>query len=118
MSAALDSQEVLKQITDAGTFDKLRLKALQELKQHKGLREKAEELISKSKAYKSAQDLGNRKKLFESVRKELEERMLEEATKAMWQVLTDEQYGVSTGIEGAVQETLCKVWEERQQQKP
>ncbi len=34
MSAALDSQEVLKQITDAGTFDKLRLKALQELKQH------------------------------------------------------------------------------------
>ncbi len=38
----------------------------------KGLREKAEELISKSKAYKSAQDLGNRKKLFESVRKELE----------------------------------------------
>ena len=44
--------------------------------------------------------------------------MLEEATKAMWEVLTDEQYGVSTEIDGAVQETLCKVWEERQQQKP
>ena len=47
MSAASDSQEVLKQITDAGTFDQLRLKALQELKQE-GYKIFAVEQVEKS----------------------------------------------------------------------
>jgi hypothetical protein len=38
----------------------------------KGLREKAEELVAKSKAFRDNQDQGNRKKLFDSIRRELE----------------------------------------------
>jgi hypothetical protein len=43
--------------------------------------------------------------------------MLEEATKAMWEVITDDGFGISPQIEATVQETLCKMWEERQQQQ-
>lgn len=44
------------------------------------------------------------------------ERMLEEATAAMWEVVTQEQFGITQQVETAVHQALCRTSEQGQGQ--
>lgn len=112
MEAALDSQTVLQRITEDGTFDRLRDQALEQLRKHQGLRERAEELVASCHSLESALPQGASKRQFGAIARELEDKMMEEATKAMWEVLSNDRYGVRQEIEAVVHETLCKAFED------
>ncbi|KAK9825975.1 hypothetical protein WJX74_002460 [Apatococcus lobatus] len=84
-----DTEAVLKKVMDDGSFDKMRHKVIDQIKQNKDIVSRSEQLVRSSKAL-SAPGAGARTKkdLFDAIRRELEEEVLNEAVKAAWEILT------------------------------
>ncbi|KAK9868633.1 hypothetical protein WJX84_005263 [Apatococcus fuscideae] len=84
-----DTEAVLKKVMDDGSFDKMRHHVIDQIKQNKDIVSKSEQLVRGSKTL-SAPGAGGRTKkdLFEAIRRELEDEVLNEAVKAAWEILT------------------------------
>ncbi|CAL8464308.1 g3843 [Coccomyxa elongata] len=109
-----DSEAVLKKIMDDGTFDELRQKLVEHLKKNEELQQFTQDKVLNSKTLQaeSARKM-SKKDLFDNLRKELENTVLEQALKATWAVLGDDAIGMPKLIDTKVHEALCAVHEER-----
>ncbi|BDA49820.1 hypothetical protein COCOBI_14-4400 [Coccomyxa sp. Obi] len=109
-----DSEAVLKKIMDDGTFDELRQKLVEHLKKNEELQHFTQEKVLNSKTLQaeSARKM-SKKDLFDNLRKELENTVLEQALQATWEVLGDKAIGMPELIDTKVHEALCAVHEER-----
>ncbi|KAK9905040.1 hypothetical protein WJX75_008393 [Coccomyxa subellipsoidea] len=109
-----DGEAVLKRIMDDGTFDNLRMKVVAQLKKNEELKKFTEEKVLNSKTLQTESARKMQKpELFQKLRKELENAVLEQALKATWEILSDESVGMPELIETKVHEALCSVHEER-----
>ncbi|CAL5220592.1 g2632 [Coccomyxa viridis] len=110
-----DSELVLERIMEDGTFDELRKKIVERVKQDEELNAFIEEAVFNSKALAStkADSKGRQGDVYNSVRKEIESKALDRALQTTWKVLQDEQTGLSATIEQKVHEALCVIYEQR-----
>lgn len=115
---ASDSKDVLDKIKADGTFDKMRVQVTEAVKQTDKLANQVQELVSQSDIFKSSNlDRLSRKELFDALRKAHEKQLLEMAAAATWEVLNNDEYGISQQIEHSVHEALCAVYEAREQER-
>lgn len=115
MDSDADSQEVLTRIKQNGTFDEIRLRINDELKNSKALQAFVQEKVDNSKTLNSldASRTQNKKQVLEALKKELELTLLAEAARCAYEISSSENTAVCKLIDSKVHEALCDVYEER-----
>ncbi|KAG0571995.1 hypothetical protein KC19_VG060100 [Ceratodon purpureus] len=102
MGSPVSPEQVLKTLMNDGHFDSLRIKILNQLKQSEEIKNYTSTLVASSKVLNTpGAENKSRKELFEALRKELEEPVLEKASVAAWGIILDK--------EGVGQEIVEKV---------
>jgi len=92
MGSPVSPEQVLKTLMNDGHFDSLRVKILNQLKQSEEIKNYTSELVGTSKVLNSpGAENKSRKELFDALRKELEEPVLEKASVAAWGIILDKE---------------------------
>eukprot|EP00798_Chlamydomonas_sp_ICE-L_P030710 gene30710-35738_t len=119
MSAVPDEgQEVLDCIMAAGHFDEIRKEVTEQLRQNEDLKEFTMTLLEDSTTLAENADYKpeRKKKVLEELRKELEEKLLDRASKAAWATM-DPNSPVGKTIEQKVCEALTEIYKKRSQEQ-
>ncbi|XP_024376351.1 uncharacterized protein [Physcomitrium patens] len=92
MGSPVSPEQVLKTLMNDGHFDSLRIKILNQLKQSEEIKNYTSTLVASSKVLNTpGAENKSRKELFEALRKELEEPVLEKASVAAWGIILDKE---------------------------
>mmetsp|Transcript_29772 Transcript_29772/g.41110 ORF Transcript_29772/g.41110 Transcript_29772/m.41110 type:complete len:114 (-) Transcript_29772:169-510(-) len=112
MSVSEGSSRVLQDMMEDGTFDDFRQKIVNHLKENESLRGFTAELVERSETLGQPGVASRpRKDLFETLRKEIEEPVMEMASSAAWDVLLSDQ-GVGKEIKEKVEAMLQRTLNE------
>ncbi|GIM05490.1 hypothetical protein Vretimale_9977, partial [Volvox reticuliferus] len=114
-----EGSRIVKQVIDSGAFDDIRKNVFEELRQSTALRDYVREQVDSSKtlsgdASKSCKD---RKKVLEDLQNELKDRLVERASRVVWEILTNADGRVALDIERKVHEAICYLHEAREKQQ-
>lgn len=113
-----DSKDVLDKIKAEGTFDQMRIQVTEAVKKTDTLTTQVQRLVAQSDVFKTGKaESMSRKELFDTIRKTHENKLLEIAAAATWEVLMNDSYGISQQIQQSTHEALCSVYETREQQR-
>lgn len=92
MGSPVSPEQVLKTLMNDGHFDSLRIKILNQLKQSEEIKNYTSTLVAGSKVLNTpGAENRSRRELFEALRKELEEPVLEKASVAAWGIILDKE---------------------------
>mmetsp|Transcript_36023 Transcript_36023/g.80179 ORF Transcript_36023/g.80179 Transcript_36023/m.80179 type:complete len:193 (+) Transcript_36023:100-678(+) len=118
MSVTEQQKKVLSMIMEKGHFDEIRKKAVEHLRQNEELKRHTLSLIEDSAAVSNA-DLSSvpKKKLLEELRKELEDTLIDKASKLANAMMNSPDNEVGRLVQQRVHEALCEVVSEEAQQQ-
>uniref|UniRef100_A0A7S0QPS2 Uncharacterized protein n=1 Tax=Pyramimonas obovata TaxID=1411642 RepID=A0A7S0QPS2_9CHLO len=106
MGEPAKSSNVLDSMMENGTFDKFRENIVNQLKDNEELRSYTSDLVKKSQTLNAADARGQQKKiLFEKLRSEIENKVMERASEAAWDILLSEE-GIGKEIKEKVDEMM------------
>lgn len=113
-----ECSRVVKAVIDSGAFDEIRKKVLEELKASDSLKGYVQEQVDKSKTLTSdsARSSRDRKKVLDDLQKEVQDRLVERASRMVWELLSTPENPLAKDVELKVHEVLCCMYEEKQQQ--
>ncbi|GIL66547.1 hypothetical protein Vafri_20042 [Volvox africanus] len=114
-----EGSRVVKQVIDSGAFDDIRKNVFEELRQSTALRDYVREQVDNSKTLSgdTLKSYKDRKKVLEDLQNELKDRLVERASRVVWEILTNAVGRVALDIERKVHEAICYLHEARQKQQ-
>ncbi|KAJ6853993.1 uncharacterized protein M6B38_100505 [Iris pallida] len=108
-SSVVTPEDVLESLMNDGTIDSIRLKIINQLKANEVLKNNTITMVEQSKVLNTpgAEKLTKRE-LFDSLRRELETPALEKASKAVWELILDNN-GLGKEISEIVEKIYCRL---------
>lgn len=111
--------QVLDQLRNDGTFDEIKRKVVDELRQQEHLRRASVQLVEASHAMREVGDpqKANRRQLVDRARREVEQKLLAEVSKAAWSLMDRKDGPINQLIGQKVHEALCVVHDDQGKQQ-
>ncbi|KAF9618187.1 hypothetical protein IFM89_000656 [Coptis chinensis] len=107
--SVITPQEVLESLMNDGTIDAIRLKIINHLKANEELKNSTITMVEESKVLNSpGAEKHTKRELFDALRQELEVPALEKASKAVWELILDND-GIGKEINGTVERVFCRL---------
>ncbi|GLI67015.1 hypothetical protein VaNZ11_011111, partial [Volvox africanus] len=114
-----EGSRIVKQVIDSGAFDDIRKNVFEELRQSTALRDYVREQVDNSKTLSgdTSKSCKDRKKLLEDLQNELKDKLVERASRVVWEILTNADGRVALDIERKVHDAICYLHEVREKQQ-
>ncbi|XP_042517591.1 uncharacterized protein LOC122091631 [Macadamia integrifolia] len=108
-SSVVTPEAVLEMLMNDGTIDALRLKIINQLKANEGLKNNTLTMVEQSKVLNTpGAEKQTKRELFDALRWELETPVLEKASKAVWELILDDN-GLGKEISETVERVYCRL---------
>ncbi|GLC34229.1 hypothetical protein PLESTB_001608500 [Pleodorina starrii] len=114
-----EGSRIVKQVIDSGAFDDIRKSVFEELRNSSALRDYVHEQVDNSKTLngESSKASKDRKKVLDDLQNELKDRLVERASRVVWEILTNADGRVAQDIERKVHEAICHLHDFREKQQ-
>ncbi|GFR44205.1 hypothetical protein Agub_g5388 [Astrephomene gubernaculifera] len=93
---------VVKHVIESGAFDDVRKLVFDELKHSAALRDYVREQVESSKTLSGGKQSKERKRVLDELQTELKDRLVERASRVVWEILTKSDGRVAQDIEQKV----------------
>ncbi|WOL19120.1 hypothetical protein Cni_G27917 [Canna indica] len=108
-SRIITPEDVLESLMNDGTIDSIRLKILNQLKANEELKNNTITMVEQSRVLNTpGAEKQTKRELFDSLRRELETPVLEKASRAVWELIVDDN-GLGKEISETVEKTFCRL---------
>ncbi|KAJ4969617.1 hypothetical protein NE237_002716 [Protea cynaroides] len=108
-SSVVTPEAVLEMLMNDGTIDALRLKIINQLKANEELKNNTLTMVEQSKVLNTpGAEKQTKRELFDALRWELETPVLEKASKAVWELILDDN-GLGKEISETVEKVFCQL---------
>lgn len=108
-SSIVTPEDVLKSLMNDGTIDAIRLKIINQLKANEELKKNTITMVEQSKVLNTpGAEKQSKRELFDALRQELETPVLEKASKAVWDLILDNN-GLGKEISETVERGFCRL---------
>lgn len=108
-SSVVTPEDVLESLMNDGTIDSIRLKIINQLKANEELKNNTIAMVEQSKVLNTpGAEKQTKRELFDSLRRELETPALEKASKAVWELILDNN-GLGKEISEIVEKIYCRL---------
>ncbi|KAJ6790942.1 Uncharacterized protein M6B38_246765 [Iris pallida] len=108
-SSVVTPEDVLESLMNDGTIDSIRLKIINQLKANEELKNNTITMVEQSKVLNTpGAEKQSKRELFDSLRRELETPALEKASKAVWELILDNN-GLGKEISEIVEKIYCRL---------
>eukprot|EP01025_Chloroclados_australasicus_P030896 TRINITY_DN3109_c0_g1_i2.p3 TRINITY_DN3109_c0_g1~~TRINITY_DN3109_c0_g1_i2.p3 ORF type:complete len:175 (-),score=21.79 TRINITY_DN3109_c0_g1_i2:581-1105(-) len=105
-----DSQAVVDKLKSLGHFDEIRKKMSEKLCQNVHMKKYMEELLTGSEVLKNQATMKlTQREVYQKVREEIEEKIVERAGELLWDILTQQQHGIAHQLDEKLFEALRQV---------
>uniref|UniRef100_A0A0D9Y0C6 Uncharacterized protein n=1 Tax=Leersia perrieri TaxID=77586 RepID=A0A0D9Y0C6_9ORYZ len=108
-SKVVRPEEVLDSLKNDGTIDALRMKIIAQLKANEDMKKNTMMMVEQSKVLNTpGAEKKTKRELFDALRQELENPVLEKASKAVWELILDND-GLGIEITDTVEKVFCRL---------
>ncbi|KAL5983560.1 hypothetical protein ACLOJK_017648 [Asimina triloba] len=108
-SHVVTPEDVLESLMNDGTIDAIRLKIINQLKANEELKNNTITMVEQSKVLNTpGAERQTKRELFDALRRELETPVLEKASKAVWELILDNN-GLGKDINETVEKVYCRL---------
>ncbi|KAK6915661.1 hypothetical protein RJ641_020778 [Dillenia turbinata] len=108
-STVITPEDVLETLMNDGTIDAIRLKIINQLKANEELKNTTITMVEQSKVLNTpGAEKQTKRELFDALRQELENPVLEMASKSVWELILDEN-GLGKEISEMVEKVFCRL---------
>lgn len=108
-SRVITPEDVLESLMNDGTIDAIRLKIINQLKANEELKNNTITMVEQSKVLNTpGAEKQTKRELFDALRQELETPVLEKASKAVWELILDNN-GLGKEISETVERVYCRL---------
>ncbi|KAJ0980594.1 hypothetical protein J5N97_008849 [Dioscorea zingiberensis] len=108
-SSVITPEDVLESLMNDGTIDAIRLKIINQLKANEELKNNTIAMVEQSKVLNTpGAEKQTKRELFDALRRELEAPALEKASKAVWDLILDNN-GLGKEINETVEGVFCRL---------
>ncbi|CAL9097476.1 unnamed protein product [Musa acuminata var. zebrina] len=102
-------EDVLESLMNDGTIDAIRLKIINQLKANEELKNNTITMVEQSKVLNTpGAEKQTKRELFDALRRELETPVLEKASRAVWELIVDNN-GLGKEISETVERVYCRL---------